>query len=152
MPSASATWRASSVLPVPGSPLMSSGRSSATAQLTASTSAGGRDVALRADEVAEGVGVRSSFVFGHGGAFWQDEAPAASRVFRRVEEQSGTPERVAWSGTSLTRLRLAARAVPKRPHAENPGSESFEFQRGYGVRAPGVGGAGIAFPGYTETA
>src|SRR4051812_8801587 len=38
IPRPSATCRASSVLPVPGSPLMRSGRSSATAQLTASTS------------------------------------------------------------------------------------------------------------------
>src|SRR5215468_4590551 len=40
IPSPSATWRASSVLPVPGSPLISSGRSSAIAQLTASISGG----------------------------------------------------------------------------------------------------------------
>ena len=38
MPRPSATCLASTVLPVPGSPLSSSGRSSAMAQLTASTS------------------------------------------------------------------------------------------------------------------
>src|SRR5262245_23341060 len=38
MPSPSATWRARTVLPVPGSPFSSSGRPSAIEQLTASTS------------------------------------------------------------------------------------------------------------------